>query len=42
MFTLKEKEKEDQTLAKIVFSAEESTIRKSIRKDLSISKITMG
>ena len=33
-FTLEEKEKEDQMLAKIVSSAEESTIRKSFRKDL--------
>jgi len=33
-FTLKEKEKEDQTLAKTVALVEESTIRKSIRMDL--------
>ena len=33
-FTLEEKEKEDQMLAKIVSSAEKSTIRKSFRKDL--------
>jgi len=33
-FTLEEKEKEDQTLAKTVALVEESTIRKSIRMDL--------